>query len=361
MTCDPIVISSTFLTGIPVVRAIPVTSGHINATWFLFGHDAEEPSFVLQRINHHVFRDVEGLMSNISLILSHLEKAQQAIRVPFVSLRLIPVSGGGMWHRDPDGYSWRMYNYIPGSKTYDAAEHPQMAHEAGRALGTFQRMTSEIDGSMLQETIPQFHHTGSRLSLFREVCRKDPAGRRTTCGEEIGFAEERAEAMHAILKLGNSGDIPLRVTHNDPKFNNILFNEEGRAIGIIDLDTVMPGYSLYDFGDAVRTGASAAPEDEPDLSKAGIRMDLFTAYTEGYLSVASEFLQPKEISHLAFSARFMTWLIGLRFLTDHLDGDRYFRIRYEGHNLVRARSQFRLVRSMEDHRGEMEEIVQRFA
>jgi hypothetical protein len=177
--------------------------------------------------------------------------------------------------------------------------------------------------------------------------------------DEINFIASRADEMHTILNLGNAGKIPLRVTHNDTKFNNILFDKSNKAISVVDLDTVMPGYILYDFGDAIRTGASTAPEDEPDLSKINIDLDLFEAYANGYLSIARSFLNFAETGPLAFSAKFMTYIIGLRFLTDHLNGDQYFKIKFAGHNLQRARAQFRLLESMEFHFSGMEEIIRK--
>jgi hypothetical protein len=322
------------------------------------------PAYVLQRINHHVFKNVEGLMSNINKVLEHLENRvskQDAPTNGLVPLRLIRTFDGNNYCKDGSGNYWRMYNFVPGSHSYDTIENTQLAREAGKAFGTFQLLTSDLDGASLVETIPGFHDIANRLQTFRETLARNPLGRAAVTFDEIRFAEKRAEEMHRILLLGKEGRIPLRVTHNDTKINNVLFDETGKALCIVDLDTVMPGYSLYDFGDAIRTGASSAAEDEEDLSKVGIRMDLFRSYSEGYLSVARAFLEPEEIRNLAFSARFMTFIIGLRFLTDHLDGDHYYRIRYENHNLTRARSQFRLVSRMEEHAGQMEQIILQFA
>ena len=187
----------------------------------------------------------------------------------------------------------------------------------------------------------------------------DPVNRIKDVLNEIDFVEKRAEEMKTILKLGKAGRIPVRVTHNDTKFNNILFDENNKAVCIVDLDTVMPGYVLYDFGDAIRTGANMAAEDEKDLSKVKIDLKLFEAYTKGYLSIASGFLNRTEIEFLAFSAKFMTYIIGLRFLTDHIDGDHYYRIHFENHNLQRARAQFKLLESMEANFAVMKEIVSR--
>jgi hypothetical protein len=344
------------------VSVIPVTRGHINDSYIVNTGPDGAPHYLLQRINHSVFRNVEGLMSNIAKVLDHLERRIKCSSATgFVPLHLVPTPGGEVFYRDPEGNVWRMYNYIPGSRSFDVAGDPEIAREAGRAFGTFQELTSDLDGTSLVETIPDFHNIATRLRTFRGTVEKDPSGRVAEIREEIRFIEERAAEMHAILDLGTKGQIPLRVTHNDTKINNVLFDHEGKAVCIVDLDTVMPGYSLYDFGDAIRTGASAAAEDEEDLSKVSIRMDLFSAYSDGYLSVARKFLLPDETARLAFSARFMTYLIGLRFLTDYIDGDQYYRIRHAKHNLVRARSQFRLVRSMEEQSEQMEQIISQFA
>jgi len=359
MLYNPSAVCAHFCTDVPVGEIRPVTSGHINDSYVVMSHPDGAPSFLLQRINHDIFKDVEGLMQNISTVLAHtngrIHSAAEACR--FVPLRLIPADNDRMYYRDPEGNFWRMYNYIAGSRSHDLVENAALAREGGKAFGTFLRLTSDLDGSSLNETIPRFHHIGMRLQTFRETVEKDPAGRATATRDEIRFVEERSTEMMDILRLGESGEIPLRVTHNDTKFNNILFNDRGEAVCIVDLDTVMPGYSLYDFGDAIRTGASAAAEDEPDLSKVDLRLDLFAAYAEGYLSVAGPLLVPAEIHRLAFSARLMTYIIGLRFLTDYLDGDHYFRTGYPGHNLVRARSQYRLVRKMEEHTNQMEQII----
>jgi Ser/Thr protein kinase RdoA (MazF antagonist) len=220
-------------------------------------------------------------------------------------------------------------------------------------------MTSGMDASGLFEVLPDFHNIETRLKNFYGVLDRDPEKRAAESSAEIAFVRERVKEMHRIADLIREGKVALRVTHNDTKCNNILFNPEGHAICIIDLDTIMPGTILYDFGDAIRTGASTGAEDEADLSKIDLDLNLFEAYARGYLEVAREFLSPEEIANLAFSARYMTFLIGLRFLTDHLDGDHYYRIRFPGHNLQRARAQFRLVTCIENKLPEMKQIIER--
>jgi hypothetical protein len=236
-----------------------------------------------------------------------------------------------------------------------------LASEGGKAFGIFQFLTSDLEASSLYEILPDFHNISTRIATFRETVSRNPAGRVNEVQDEIDFVESRSEVMHTILRLGEKGLIPVRVTHNDTKFNNILFNNEDKAISVVDLDTVMPGYILFDFGDAIRTGANTAAEDEADLSKVNINLGLFKAYSQGYLGIARNFLNKTEIEHLAFSAKFMTYIIGLRFLTDHIDGDHYYKIHFPGHNLQRARAQLALVRSMEQNFREMQEIIGRLS
>jgi hypothetical protein len=337
-----------------------IGSGHINDSFLVMTKTGV--GYVLQRINHNVFRDIEGLMHNIRVVTSHLSSKiidRDPAAAGLVAMNLVPTNDGNWFLRDPEGNYWRMYNHIRCTKSYDTVISAPHAFEGGKAFAVFQRLTADIRMDELAATIPFFHDIGKRLDTFRSTAKKDPAGRVKDVAGEIAFVEKRAEEMKRIQKLGEAGKFPVRVTHNDTKFNNILFNEQEKAVCIVDLDTVMPGYVLYDFGDAIRTGASTADEDEKDLSKMKIDLELFEAYSKGYLSVASGFLNDTEKENLAFSARFMTFIIGLRFLTDHIDGDHYFRIHFEGHNLQRARAQFRLVESMEECAGEMEEIIRR--
>jgi thiamine kinase-like enzyme len=355
-------IVSYFLIKGNFASASPIGSGHINYSWLITTNPVSAPDYVLQRINHQIFKDIPGLMKNILIVTRHIESkitsgnpAAEGLK----ALQLIPIQKKEYYHTDGDGNFWRMYNFLPGTKSYDIVESPSLANEGGRAFGIFQLLTSDIPIGTLSETIPDFHNISKRLQAFRNIVKQDPVNRVKEVLREIGFVEQRAEEMKVILRLGESGNIPVRVTHNDTKFNNILFDENNKAVCIVDLDTVMPGYVLYDFGDAIRTGASSSAEDEKDLWKINLNLDLFEAYARGYLSVASRFLNAAEKEHLAFSAKFMTFIIGLRFLTDHIDGDHYFRIHFENHNLQRARAQFRLLESMEENFNVMQTIVSR--
>jgi Ser/Thr protein kinase RdoA (MazF antagonist) len=352
-------IFSAFRTEARFRSAARIGSGHINDTYRITTRNPGI-SYVLQRINASVFKNIPGLMQNIDIVTRHLEHkinsgnpAAEGLSV----LRLIPALNNDLYLRDEEGKSWRLYNFVEGTKSYDVVESPELAYKGGRAFGLFQYLASDIPAGSLVETIRFFHDIEKRLVTFHQVVLKDAENRMKDLSREIEFVEKREEGMKTILNRVKEGKIPLRVTHNDTKFNNILFDADDNAVCIVDLDTVMPGTVLYDFGDAIRTGANRATEDENDLEKVGIDLDLFRAYSKGYLETATQFLNEQEKSLLAFSARFMTFIIALRFLTDHIDGDHYYRIHFPGHNLQRARAQFRLLETMEEKAEEMEAIV----
>jgi hypothetical protein len=303
---------------------------------------------------------VPELTSNILKVTGHLRErliSPAGALGHFEVIQLIQTKAGNYFVLDEEGNYWRLFNYVRNSISYNMITDPELAREGGKAFGIFQYLASDIDASSLYEILPDFHNIATRLHNFRNTVLRNPANRAMGVEPEIDFIEARAEDMHTILRLGEQGSIPLRVTHNDTKFNNILFNNKNQAISVVDLDTVMPGYVLYDFGDAIRTGASTAPEDEADLSKVNIDLNLFEAYSGGYLEIARKFLNQTETKYLAHSAKFMTYIIGLRFLTDHLDGDRYYKIAFPGHNLQRARTQFRLLESMEQNFQKMQKII----
>jgi serine/threonine protein kinase len=354
-------IFSEFRTGSGFKSAVRIGSGHINDTYKI---RTENPglSYVLQRINTSVFKDIPGLMKNIGMVTQHIENkiiSGHPDASSFSILRLIPTTSENLILIDNRGNYWRLYNFIERTKSFDIAENQEMAYKGGRAFGLFQYLTSDISIETLIETIPFFHDIDKRLGIFQEVIHKDHENRVKGLSREIIFVKNREEEMKTILNLVKEKKIPLRVTHNDTKFNNILFDQNKNAVCIIDLDTVMPGTVLYDFGDAIRTGTNKTSEEEKDLKKVTIDLGLFEAYTSGYLEKAGRFLNQQEISYLAFSAKFMTYIIGLRFLTDHIDGDHYFRIHFPGHNLQRARSQFRLLETMEEKFEQMKNIVER--
>ncbi|MEI7724172.1 MAG: aminoglycoside phosphotransferase family protein [Bacteroidota bacterium] len=357
---DLLTILAQFNTEGTVTSISPFGSGHINDTYLVTTAPESAPDYVLQRINHHIFKNVPELSNNIHKVTCHIKQKLLCKTTDFNYFRIIqitPTRTGQFFIQDQDGNYWRLYDHVGGSKSYDLVADNDLAFEGGKAFGIFQFLTSDIEASTLYEIIPDFHNIVTRLATFRETVSRNPVSRVKEVEDEIAFVESRSDEMHAIVRLAEKGLIPKRVTHNDTKFNNILFNKENKAISVVDLDTVMPGYVLFDFGDAIRTGASTAAEDEADLSKVNINLSLFKAYSQGYLEIARNFLNKTETDHLAFSAKFMTYIIGLRFLTDHIDGDHYYKIRFPGHNLRRARAQFRLLQSMEQNFPEMQQMI----
>jgi Ser/Thr protein kinase RdoA (MazF antagonist) len=338
----------------------PFGSGHIHDTFMVETVESEKDNYILQRLNTKVFRNIPMLQENIERVTNHLHNKLLSIPGSDAKrecLTLIPARDGKSWIEDNEGNYWRMYIFISGHQSYDIVDSPDKAFEGGKAIGRFQAMLEDLPGAALYETIPYFHDIERRLETFGGVVEADRVKRVSEASEEINFVLKRSEEMKIILKLGKKGLIPLRITHNDTKFNNILLDERNRALCVIDLDTVMPGYVHYDFGDAIRTAANTASEDEKDLARVRMDIGLFKAYAEGYLSEARSFLNDIEKEYLAFAPRLITYTIALRFLTDHLDGDNYFKIHHENHNLQRAKAQFRLVQSIEEQYSEMQKII----
>ena len=337
------------------VEGQPYGSGHINDTYrVVFQQGAARPDFILQRINHTIFKDPVALMENIHRVTTHLAGEVAGTRDSDRRvLSLIPARDGKVWHKDEKGNTWRAYNFIENARTYDAVESTDQAYQAGKAFGAFQQMLSSLPAPRLHDTIPDFHHTPKRFAALEQAIAADVAKRVALAEPEIEFALSRQSITSVLVDAG----LPERVTHNDTKFNNVLLDDAtGEGICVIDLDTVMPGLALYDFGDMVRTTTSPAKEDEQDLSRVAMQFSMFEALVRGYLSSASGFLTKAEKEFLAFSGKLITFEIGIRFLTDYLCGDTYFKVHREGHNLDRCRTQFKLVESI----GRQEEAMQKF-
>jgi hypothetical protein len=351
------IISHFNITG-EFISAEKVITGHINDSFIIKTSSTEHPGYFLQWINNYIFKDVEGLMNNIAVVTSHLaKKLAENDKLVFKVLEIIPCTDGNKFFIDDEGHYWRLYKYIDKMHVYDVVENTKIAYEGGKAFGIFMSLLADLPANKLTETIPDFHSMEKRLETFYTSLSNDPAGRVKDIPAEIDFVKSRAEQMLNIPALIKWGKLPMRITHNDTKFNNILFDETEHAMCIVDLDTVMPGSILFDFGDAIRTGANTAIEDEKDLSKVDINLPIYEAYTQGFVKSTRHTLTGVEIENLAFSARFMTFIIGLRFLTDFIDGDPYFRTLYPDHNLDRAKVQFRLVEQMELNADKMHEIV----
>ena len=338
----------------------PYGSGHIHDTFRIQTAEEDKDDFILQRLNNKIFKNIPELQHNIERVTVHLRNKLRNIPGSDIKrecLCLIPSKDGKTWITDSHGNYWRMYIFITNHHSYNFVDSPDKAFEGGKAIGRFQAMLSDMPGGPLHETIPWFHDIERRLLAFTSKIDENPVNRVQTVGKEIEQVLQRAEEMKVILRLGRENKIPLRITHNDTKFNNILLDQNDKALCVIDLDTVMPGYVHYDFGDAIRTAANTASEDENDLSKVRMDINLFKAYSEGYLSETVETLNDVEKEFLAFAPRLITYTIAVRFLTDFIDGDNYFKIHHPLHNLQRARAQLRLVMSMEEQYGEMMEII----
>ena len=332
-------------------------NGHINDT-FLCDCD---PKYILQRINKEVFKNPPQVMENIAAVTEHLvKKITQAGGDPNKeTLQIVKTVDGENYYKSADGEYFRMYVFVDDTATKEVAETPNDLYQAAKAFGKFQNMLSDFPAQTLFETIPDFHNTKKRIDTFKEIVAADKFDRLKNVKDEVNYALSLVDEMGIVVDLLESGEIPLRVTHNDTKLNNVLFDAKtDTAQCVIDLDTVMPGSLLYDFGDALRFGASSGTEDEKDLSKIYFDLEKFKAFTEGFLEELSTSITPKEVELLAFSAKLLTYECGIRFLGDYLNGDVYFKIHHEGHNLDRARTQLKLVWDMSEKMDKMNKIVQ---
>ena len=326
-------------------------SGHINRTELVeMEKDGQREKYILQRINTEIFHDVDGLMENIVGVTDYLRKKIKAAGGDFEreALQVIPTKDGASYCR-AEGGCYRMYRFISNAVSYDAVRSPGDFYESALAFGTFQSLLSDYPAETLHETIPDFHNTADRLKNFKKALAEDRAHRAAQVQEEIRFVLDREKDCHVICDMLSSGEIPLRVTHNDTKLNNIMIDDKtGKGICVIDLDTVMPGSALYDYGDSIRFGASTGAEDETDLEKVSCDIELFTLYTKGFIEGCEGSLTKKEIRMMPMGAKVITLEQGIRFLTDYLEGDCYYKIHRPEHNLDRCRTQFKLVKDMEE-------------
>ncbi len=339
-------------------------NGHINTTYRACyrGDSGQEERYILQRINDYVFKNPAQVMKNVEKVTRHIRwKTMRRRSAAGQVLTLYPARGGRNYIDLPEeGGMWRCYNNIEGTHTYDVVENTRQAYQAGYAFGSFQELISDMNPEDLYESIPDFHNTPKR---YRDLCASaeaDVNDRARNCRAELELLAEWSAEFGKLIELQEQGVLPTRITHNDTKINNVMLDEEtDDAVCVIDLDTVMPGLSLYDFGDMVRTATCVASEDEKDLSLVRMEMPFFESLAEGYLDAAHPFLTQAEVEHLAFAGWLITTEIGMRFLTDYLDGDKYFRVEYPEHNLVRARNQLELAQSIQDRLPAMQKFVLR--
>ena len=338
------------------VKVEPLGKGHINDSYRV---GANEKEYVLQRINHNIFKNVHELQVNIYRVTNHIRGKLIEKGVTDVERRvitLIPTHNGALYYKDINGDYWRLMIFIKDSKSYEEI-NPNLAYRAGMAFGEFQKALEDIQGEPLFETIPNFHNMENRLEAFRESVKANKAGRLDEVADLVKEIEDRADEMCKAERMHREGKLAKRINHCDTKVNNVLFDNDDQVICVVDLDTVMPGFVLSDFGDFIRTGANTGAEDDKDLDNVSVDLDIFEAYAKGYLKHAASFLTDTEIENLAYGAKLLTYMQTVRFFTDYIDGDTYYKIVYPEHNLVRTKAQFKLLQSLEENYEKMQQIV----
>lgn len=343
------------------LAAEPLRQGHIHRTFVAtFDQGGARARYVHQEINEEIFADVSGLMRNFERVTAHLAARARAVsggprwEVP----HLVSTRAGDPWWRAPDGVAWRTFRCIENTRTFDVASTPEIARAAAAAFGRFARDLADFDPALLVEPIPRFHDLEGRLAGLRRAVREDPVGRASTARSEIDAIQAQEGILGEFRALTTSGRLPLRVAHNDTKVNNALLDDRtGAGVAVIDLDTVMPGTLLFDYGDLVRTATCRSPEDERDLSRVSVDADLFAAVTDGWVREIAAIASSAELAHLLLGGRFMAYIIGVRFLTDHLEGDPYFGAQRAGQNLDRARVQLALLRSLESDAARLDRVI----
>jgi len=340
--------------------AEPYGSGHINDTFLVRTEEKHYPDYILRRINHRIFNQPQALMQNISLVTQHIRNKLSKVSDHNLHRQCLTVINSINQEPillDNEGGYWSCYLYINDSQAHDIVKNAKQAQEGGKLIGRFLNLLSDFPGTLLHETLPQFHNVEFRLNNFEKAVAANTHDRAKHCHNEIDFVRALAEEMKLVMSLGKQGRISLRVVHNDTKFNNVLLDNDDNGLCVIDLDTVMPGYVHYDFSDAVRTIANSAAEDEQDLSKIQFDLPLFAAFCRGFLGELKNSLNADEVNSLARAAPLMPYLHGTRMLTDYLSGDQYYKIHFPEHNLQRARAQFQLIRRMREKLGDMEKII----
>lgn len=335
----------------------PLGTGLINDTYRVTTDEPDAPDYVLQRINHHIFRDVEGLQRNIEAVTNHIRHKLEARGEKDVDrkvLRFLPTDEGKTYWHDGESY-WRLSVFIPRTRTLDVVSL-HSAYATGQTFGRFEAMLVDLPDPLV-ETIPDFHNMELRLRQLREAVRADAAGRVGEVSHYLEEIERRADEMCRAERLHREGVLPKRICHCDTKVNNMMFDEEGRVLCVIDLDTVMPSYVFSDYGDFLRTAANTGAEDDRDLEHVSFNMDIFRAFTRGYLESARSFLLPVEVENLPYAAALFPYMQCVRFLADYLNGDTYYKIAYPEHNLVRTAAQFKLWQSVREHQDEMQAFI----
>ncbi len=341
-----------------VLNVKPLGEGFINDTLIITTAEATTPNYILQRKNKNIFKDVPAMMDNIYRVTMHLKKkVVEAGGDPMrEAMTIIPTKDGKLYYKDEEGEFWAVCVFIEDTVAYQSAATPELAYQGGKGIGKFQAMLADFK-EPLADILPGFHNIRYRFKQWDETLAKDPVGRKAVVAEEISWIESRRDEMLKFWELYEKGIIPTRVTHNDTKINNILFDHNGNVLCVIDLDTVLSATCLNDYGDAMRSYTNTGLEDDTNLDNVSMDINIFRGYTQGYLSEAIRFLNQHEIDYLAFSAKYITFEQVLRFLMDYIDGDKYYKVKNQQHNLVRTRAQYKLLKSMEDQYSEMCKIV----
>ena len=352
-------ISNRFQLEGTVATVQPLGEGFINDTFIIRLKEPAAPRYILQRKNKNIFTDIPAMMQNIKMVTDHLKmKIERRGGDPLrESLTIIPAKDGKLYYKTDDGEYWAVCLFIDDTIAYNGADTPELAYQGGKGIGQFQSMLADFQGK-LADILPGFHNIRFRFDQWNEAVKNNAAGRVAGLQEEIAWIESRRSEMLKFWELVESGKIPTRVTHNDTKINNILFDKSGNVLCVIDLDTVLGSTCLNDFGDAIRSYTNTGAEDDRDLNKVSMSMDMFQGYTAGYLSQTASFLNDYEKEYLAFSAKYITYEQVLRFLMDYINGDTYYKIKYPEHNLVRTHAQYKLLCSMEEQFGAMQKVVE---
>ena len=347
------------------VSAVPYGSGHINNTkYVVINENGKNKEYILQRINKNVFKDPAKLMENYTSVTEFLRKIiiENGGDPDRETINVVKTRDGKNYYLDSEGEYWRLILFVTDSLSFDKVERPEQFYDSAIAFGNFQYLLRNYPADTLYETIVNFHNTPVRFANLMAAVKADKCARLSEVMAEVEFCKAREEFAATLEKAREAGNLPLRVTHNDTKLNNILFDKaDGKALCVIDLDTIMPGYSVNDFGDSIRFGATTALEDEADLTKVNFDISLYELYVKGFIEGAKGGLTECELDLLPIGAIMMTFECGMRFLTDYLEGDTYFRTSRPGHNLDRARNQFKLVSDMEAKLPEMREIVKKYS
>lgn len=339
-------------------------NGLINASYKVETQNGDRKSYLLQKINHNIFKDVEGLSDNIQKITDHIRKKLIKNGESEIDRKVLTPIGSQCnkaFYKDDEGNYWRMFLFIDDTKSFEQMKDAKQAAIAGKAFGQFHKLLSDYKGEPLCEVLPGFHNTPMRIDNLKKCVEQNPVGRLEQVKEEVDFLLSKAPEYSKIVEMGSQGILPERIVHQDTKFNNVLLDKDDNILCVIDLDTVMPGYVCIDVGDAIRTGANTAKEDEKDLDKVSFRLDIFEGFIKGFVAETNSFLTKEELETLAFGPKLLTYEQAVRFLHDYIDGDNYYKTEYADHNLVRARTQIKLLKCMDEKYEQMEKMVKQFS